>query len=209
MYLALQPDSAVLGDINEELINFYDILVGNWRKLYDALVHLPNEWDTYYRMRATRPSTPFRRAVRFFYLNRTCFNCLFRTNLRGEFNVPFGNSGRRILPDWERFEEVSSAFQKSTLLCGDFEATCSNAVGGDLLFFDPPYTVSHENNGFIKYNANLFAWRDQERLKSFASHDSIRRLYRTYEINSFERSSTLSAQLHGRHNVRELIITNF
>jgi len=224
MFLAMRPPRAVLSDLNKELINFYEELAGNWRELYDAMASLTNDSETYYRMRIARPRTPFRSAVRFFYLNRTCFNGIFRTNLRGEFNVPFGNNGRSILPDPHRFQQVAAAFRKSTLVAGDFEAACFNAAKGDLVFFDPPYTVSHENNGFIKYNANLFAWRDQERLKSLvdaltergtfvvltnACHDSIRRLYRAYAIYPFERSSTLSAVLHGRRNVTELIIKNF
>jgi DNA adenine methylase len=224
IYLAIKPVSATLGDLNEDLINFYNVLSADWRGIEKKLGRLTNDKSTYYAMRNLQPKSALDKAVRFIYLNRTCYNGLFRVNLDGKFNVPFGHNGRPVAIDRERLKTASIAFARATLLCCDFEKTCSKAKKNDLVFFDPPYSVAHENNGFVKYNASLFSWRDQERLKAIvdvlsgqgtfvvitnAAHDSIRKLYRGYQIVPFERSSTLSGAIHGRRQVTELVIRNF
>lgn len=224
IFLAIRPTKAILGDLNSELINFYNILSTNYISIYNKLRELPNTKEHYYQVRQSKPKTKVQKAVRFFYLNKTCYNGLFRTNLKGEFNVPFGNNERKILGDRLNFESVSRAMRRATLLSGDFEDICKTARPHDFIFFDPPYTVAHQNNGFIKYNATLFAWKDQQRLKLLidkltsrgvmvlltnADHHSIRELYCGYRVSSFNRSSTLSGAIYGRRIVSELVITNY
>jgi DNA adenine methylase len=96
-------------------------------------------------------------------LNRTCFNGIYRVNLRGAFNVPKGTKSAVVLPT-DDFSEAQRLLRRAKLLDGDFEEVIDQAQSGDLVFADPPYTVRHNNNGFIKYNEKLFSWDDQERL---------------------------------------------
>jgi DNA adenine methylase len=127
------------------------------------------------------------------------------------------------LPEKHRFIEASKALSDAVLVTSDFEDTCRNAKAGDVVYFDPPYTVAHNNNGFIKYNARLFSWADQVRLSQFtrrlvnrnvtvvmtnADHASIRELYRGYNLHQIARHSSLSASPVGRKKVSELLITS-
>jgi DNA adenine methylase len=124
-------------------------------------------------------------------LNRTCFNGLYRENLKGEFNVPIGTKTQVVLPE-DKFEEASKLLACADLRSGDFEAVVAEATEGDLVFVDPPYTTAHNVNGFIKYNQKIFTWDDQKRLMDAiagakrrgaqivltnADHESIHALY--------------------------------
>ena len=222
VFLGLNPPSAVLGDVNKELINFYTVLRDSPVDLYRAISRLRNTHEEYYALRSAKPRAALTRATRLFFLNKTCFNGLYRTNRNGEFNVPFGDNGRQILPAEKRFLVVSQALKAATLVTTDFETTCKSAISGDVVYFDPPYTVAHNNNGFIKYNARLFSWQDQLRLKALvdclvsrgvtvvltnADHHSIRALYDRYVIRRLERHSVLSGSAKGRKRVSELLIS--
>src|SRR5690606_34900787 len=94
----------------------------------------------------------------------TCFNGLYRVNLKGEFNVPVGAKTSVLLPD-DDFELVGKWLKEVKFTSEDFETIIDQAGIGDFVFADPPYTVRHNNNGFIKYNENLFSWADQVRLR--------------------------------------------
>src|SRR3546814_553236 len=98
------------------------------------------------------------------YLNRTCFNGLYRVNLKGEFNVPIGTKTSDVLDsdDFRRASEIVGS--DVDILCSDFEPMVDAASKGDFLFVDPPYTVTHNYNNFVKYNDKIFRWEDQLRL---------------------------------------------
>lgn len=224
VFLALLPPDATISDRNYELINFYEVLRTHPLRLFESISRLPNNSTTYYRLRGSTPASSFQQARRFLYLNRTCFGGLYRLNRSEAFNVPFGKNGRTVLPDRDRFMTVAKAFQGVSLRCDDFQTVLSNANRGDLVYFDPPYTVAHNNNGFLRYNATLFSWKDQERLKSTvdiltangvsvvvtnADHPSLRNLYRGYNMKSLVRASTLSARPQLRRPTTELLVTNY
>jgi DNA adenine methylase len=223
LYFAVAPKHAMLGDINPDLVNFYHQLVANPKSLVDRISKLKNNATTYYRLRASSPPTSLDQAVRFFFLNKTCFNGLYRTNLRGQFNVPFGNNKRAVLASPECFKVAARMLRTTTLRVADFESTCNLASKGDFVFLDPPYTVAHENNGFVRYNAPLFTWSDQARLREVverlssrgvrfvvtnASHPSIERLYKGFRHYQVTRMSLLSANSKFRRPVTELVTTN-
>ncbi len=154
----------VLSDINEELVDCYTQVRDN---VEDVIAHLRscrNTRDFYYEMRARVPKTESERAARFIYLNRTSFNGVFRVNLNGVYNVPYGFKEYQELFDYENLREVARLLTGFPILCKDFQQSVDGVGAGDLVFLDPPYTVAHDNNGFIKYNQKLFAWHDQERL---------------------------------------------
>lgn len=167
VFLALQPARAVLSDNNTELIESLNVLRSVPDGVLERLWRFSNSADCYYSVRASRPTTGVGTAARFIYLNRTCWGGIYRLNRRGEFNVPFGDSGRVICRKRD-LEENARSLSRAKLLCRDFEASMRQAKAGDVIYADPPYTTKGHNNGFVRYNERLFAWKDQKRLAAAA-----------------------------------------
>jgi DNA adenine methylase len=126
--------------------------------------------DYYYGLRAARPKADTTKAARFIFLNHTSYNGIYRVNQQGCYNVPFGRrDGTPQLPNREDLEAVSLRLQGATLTSNDFAQCIDSIAEGDLVFLDPPYTVAHNNNNFVKYNQRLFSWEDQIRLSRVVS----------------------------------------
>lgn len=225
VFFSLEPDEAILSDRNEELINTYKAITENPEKIAALLKEHQAKHcsDYYYRMRDYQPRCAFRQAARFIYLNRSCWNGLYRVNLSGKFNVPKGTKDAIILrtDDWER---LSGTLKNATIVASDFEPIIERAHENDVIFADPPYTVKHNLNGFIKYNEALFSWTDQERLAAAlkratdrgarvfltnANHRSVRSLYEdSFYISTRERTSVLSGNPSYRGKYQELLISS-
>lgn len=224
-FFQLAPKRALLSDLNQDLVDTYAAIKADYKRIDDLLHqhHRLHSVSYYYQMRDYAPRCPFRKAARFIYLNRTCWNGLYRVNLNGRFNVPIGTKTSVVLStdDWER---VSARLQHAEMLASDFETTINRAGRGDVVFADPPYTIKHNLNGFIKYNEYLFSWHDQERLSKAlyraskrgalvvatnANHKSVRTLYRdSFELMTVERNSVLSGSNSGRGKYQELLIVS-
>lgn len=226
VFFYLRPQHAILSDSNTELINTYlairskPINIHNWLKR----LHRSHGYRFYYHIRNNIPNSSIQRAIRFLYLNRTCFNGLYRVNLNGYFNVPIGTKSLVKYPD-NYLEEIASTLRHAKLLASDFEPVVDKAGKGDFLYIDPPYTVMHNNNNFIKYNANLFSWQDQIRLAasikraskrgvlimvSNADHLTIKELYGSFGNHiQLNRTSLLSGSGEYRKKTTELVITNY
>lgn len=224
VYFYLRPERALLTDVNCELINAYQVVRDKWKLLKGAMArHQDLHSDDYfYEMRANSPSGKVERAARFLYLNRTCWNGLYRVNRKGEFNVPRGTKNSVIL-DSDDFKALSERLKRTKLTVSDFEASINVAGEGDLLFVDPPYTVKHNNNGFVKYNDKIFSWDDQVRLRDAlvradgrgamivmtnANHESVRDLYDGFNLYALSRQSVLAGLSAGRGATEELLVTN-
>lgn len=165
VFLALTVGGiAHLSDLNDGLIEVYTEVRDHPREVATALSEYKNTADDYYAARAAAPADAIGRAARFIYLNHTSFNGIFRVNLRGEYNVPFGNRSSPNFPSEATLVTVSARLKGATLASQDFEESLSTVTEGDLVFLDPPYTVAHNNNGFVKYNQHLFSFEDQRRL---------------------------------------------
>ncbi len=223
VFFSMRPTEAILSDVNDELITTYlGVRDEPARVLQELKKHDQRHCsDYYYQMRSYRPRAIYTRAARFIYLNRTCWNGLYRVNLRGEFNVPIGTKTRAVLLT-DNFPSVADLLNKAKISKSDFEATIDRAEKGDFLFVDPPYTVKHNHNGFVKYNETLFSWDDQIRLgkallrakrrgasilMTNADHQSVRDLYKSdFELMSIERPSVISGTTLGRSPCRELIV---
>lgn len=222
MYFSSTPQKAVLSDANSELIEAFSVIKDFPEAVFSVLkTHsTKHSTDYYYQVRATRCRTPVTRAARFIYLNRTCWNGLYRVNKSGEFNVPKGTKTSVILES-DDFFLISEILKNAELICSDFEAQIDRAKDGDFIFADPPYTVRHKHNGFIKYNENLFSWEDQERLCAAlwrakgrgasvlvtnADHYSIRALYADFDIEETSRYSAISGAAKKRGRFDELLI---
>lgn len=222
-FFAISPKMAILSDINPELINLYECIRSDPAAISSGLECFQKKHSKshYYAVRAKGYSPGVDGAIRTLYLNRTCWNGLFRLNLRGEFNVPMGTKTAIYDPE-EQFDEISELLGKADLTCRDFETTIDLAKQGDLVFVDPPYTVKHNVNGFIKYNESIFSWDDQVRLASAvrraiargarivltnADHESVRALYSDFQnIRSVTRSSVISGKASGRSKTTEMLL---
>jgi DNA adenine methylase len=223
IFFYLQPLEGCLSDLNIDLINSYIIVRDRWGDLIELLTRYDRQHskEFYYYMRDTRPRNALQKAARFIYLNRTCWNGLYRVNQRGEFNVPIGTK-TKVLLETDNFEELSLLLNRMDIVACDFETTINKAKAGDFVFIDPPYTVKHNLNGFVKYNENIFSWDDQIRLSEAviravqrgaavlilnANHVSIRNLYRGVgEMTSLERASVIAGDSGARGTYTELAI---
>lgn len=227
VFFHLKPQSAVLSDRNTELVNVYDAIRSNWVKVDQALRrHQRKHGRAYYYLERSRTHrVSHEKAAQLLYLNRTCWNGLYRVNLAGEFNVPIGTK-TAVLLDTDDFEQTSLLLRNAKLLVSDFEPVLDMAKCGDFAFIDPPYVTRHNYNGFRKYNETLFNWEDQLRLASAirraakrgvlmlltnADHPSIRSLYADLraptKIHSLKRFSKLAASADQRGVVTELAVT--
>lgn len=225
VFFHLSPRRGVLGDKNIELINTYRAIQKDWGAVWRRLRHHSRNHghEYYYRIRDQKPKTRAAQAARFIYLNRTCFNGLYRVNRQGLFNVPKGSKDMVLFPD-DNFRGISRLLGGMRLCAGDFADLIDTAQAGDLVFADPPYTVKHNNNNFLKYNEVIFSWADQVRLARVlrearnrgvqivlcnADHASVRELYRGFErVFSVERYSVLAAGSCYRRRTTELVVTN-
>lgn len=225
VFFHLQPDEAILSDKNGQLIETYEVVRNFPHALQDRLsaMQLLHNTSYYYRTRETVPSGKIDRAARFIYLNRTCWNGLFRVNSRGQFNVPVGTKTTVAFPG-SALADHSAALKSATIIESDFEVTINKAKKGDFIFIDPPYTVSHNKNGFIKYNDVLFSWADQIRLSeavrraatrgayilvSNADHHEIVQLYGDFNFQQLRRASTLSGKPEYRRATSEAAFLNY
>lgn len=214
-----------LSDANEQLINVYIQVRDNPEELIDYFLDFNNTENEYYRIRdeITNEST-IENAARFLYLNQTSFNGLYRVNKAGRYNVPYGFRTNWAY-DVERLRAASTCLQNTRISAGDFEVNKYRIKENDLVFLDPPYTVSHNNNGFISYNQNLFSLEDQRRLKRFveyikrkgayyiltnAAHETIRDIFLAQgdRIVELQRNSLIGGKHATRAMISEYIFTN-
>ena len=140
LFLALRPRRAILGDLNSDLIATYKEIVQDPVGVAAAVHRLPPPEANYYRLRAIPPATltHLERAARFVYLNRYCFNGVYRINRQGIFNVPMGTHTGRI-PSATEFEEVGKALIGARLVVRDFAKTIATVTAGDFVYLDPPF----------------------------------------------------------------------
>jgi DNA adenine methylase len=220
VFFKLYPESSMLSDLNPELINCYETTKNHPEELIASLKRLKNTEETYYKVRASAPRTAVNRAARFIYLCALSFNGIYRVNLSGQFNVPYGRKKHIDPCDASLIRSISKRLKTCEILCADFEQSALKAVAGDCVYFDPPYTVAHGNNGFVKYNEKIFSWKDQERLEavarrlatqgvrvviSNADHPSLRTLYKAFDVKTVERWSKISATTEGRKKITECV----
>lgn len=156
MFFALKPQRAVLADLNGDLIEAYGVIRDHPRLVTRATLKLPNTKRAYYSIRAVDPKTldPIARTARFFYLNRFCFNGVYRVNRAGAFNVPRGVRTGAI-PSETAVYRSSLALRGAQLVHGDFETTLSDVSCDDFVYLDPPY-ASTRRNTYGEYGYGCF-----------------------------------------------------
>lgn len=226
---------AVLSDANPDLIETYVVLRDEPGALSDALGALQERYlradmegrrATYYELRATAPSDPLGRAARFIFLNKTCYNGLFRVNASGGFNVPHGRYKKPRIHDAALIESASRALQTAEVRLADFGSVCAEAEPGDFVYLDPPYHPLTATANFTGYTRADFGQADQLRLRdafedlarrgvaamlSNSDHEYVRGLYEGmgYGIQRVTMSRAINSRASGRAPVPELLIDNF
>ncbi len=174
-------EKAVINDINEDLVNTYKTIASNPKHLIELLEVLQNEFhelDTdaekkklyYYEKRESynaRNTSILEQSAMFIFLNRTCFNGLYRVNRNNGFNVPMGSYRKPTICDKENIQAVSEALQKVEILCGDFEETLKHANNNSIFYFDPPYKPLSDTSSFNSYAKDEFNDAEQIRLRDF------------------------------------------
>ncbi len=193
-------------------------------QLIKELYKFKNTEEFYYNIRSKKFNDKIKNAAQFIYLNKTSFNGIYRVNQLGQYNVPYGyrNVGQEIIEN--ELLELSKQFKNCYFSSKDFSKSLNRIKKNDLVFLDPPYTVAHENNGFVKYNQKIFSWKDQIRLKNYieavkekgahfiltnAAHTSIEQLYgdtgTSFELNRF---SLIGGKGANRKKYNELLYKN-
>lgn len=226
LFFSLRPKQAVISDNNLELMRFYETLARSPTEVYQQFASIPRDADTYYRVRAEAASAsdPVTRSASFLYLNRNCFNGIFRTNATGEFNVPFSASRVPRYPLLEEVQHAAVALSHATIRCADFETVCRDMVSeGDLVYLDPPYYVT-TRRVFREYSSRPFSASDLERLTdllleidrrrarfvlSYPDCGPMRKLARHWRTSRIRVMRSISGKLSSRGYARELLLRNY
>lgn len=229
----LQPPKAIVNDINEELINLYEVIKDNVDDLVADLKKHRNDADYFYEIRELDRDkekycqlTPVERASRIHYLNKTCYNGLFRVNRAGEFNSPFGRYQNPNIVNETTLREVSKYFNKAkiTFKCCDFADVVKGIRKGSFVYFDPPYDPVSDSANFTGYDKGGFNREEQKRLKklcdklndrgikfllSNSATNFIQDLYSQYNIVIINAKRTINSKGDKRGEVDEVLIRNY
>ena len=235
MFLHLQPSTARLSDVNTKLIGFYRDLSSQTDTLLSQIQDIATKFDSldvqgkkdfYLEIRDDFNSTSplYSHSASFYALNKLCFNGLYRENLKGNFNVPFGQKLSFPSVQLDDFYDAAAAFQKSKLSVCDFETTIAEAVEGDFVYFDPPYVPMTPTASFTAYTAEGFGLESQQRLaqamkdlqrkgvKAIASNSSTSLTSEIYEglnLKVIQAPRMVGAKSSSRGKIDELLISNF
>lgn len=231
VFFALRPQRAFLSDSNPELVNAYQQVKANVSRVISELeIHRDSHSKAhYYAVRASPPGDPAARAAWFLYLNRTCYNGLWRVNASGRFNVPMGSYKSPRIVDEGKLRAASAALQGAAITRGDFEevldAPRQRPTLGDVVYFDPPYAPLSETSRFTAYTKECFTERDQRRLATVArelgqrgvkvilSNSETALIRSLYQVPAFvtevvSMSRAISSLGSGRGKIPELLISN-
>ncbi len=229
---ALQPPRAVVGDINAEIINCYVVIRDQVEALITQLARHKNEEQYFYAIRAwDRTPTflerdPVERAARILFLNKTCYNGLYRVNAHGQFNVPFGRYAAPRILDAQHLRAVSRYLNDAdiTIRCGDFAATLAPAQTGDFVYCDPPYDPISPSASFTGYAAGGFPLAEQVRLRdtlvaldargvqfllSNAATPRMQALYQHFAATTVSAPRAINSNATKRGAVEELLVRNY
>lgn len=168
LFFRLQPRTAILADQNEELINAYRVVRDDVQKLISTLREFVNEEQVYYKVRAMDSDQldPIERAARTIYLNKTCYNGLYRVNKKGQFNVPFGKRKNPTICDTDTLLAASDALQNVVLIAGNYRQTLEQyAKPNDFVYLDPPYHPTGQYADFKRYTKEFFYEEDHIELR--------------------------------------------
>jgi DNA adenine methylase len=230
MFFYLLPDKAVLIDNNPVLINTYSVIKNQVDDLIELLKHHKNEKEYYYGVRNLDREPGYEKlsnvekASRTIYLNRCCFNGLYRVNSKGQFNVPFGKYKNPKYCDENNLRAVSEVLQNVTIIAGSFEKCVQYAKPETFVYLDPPYHPLTSTANFTSYTKESFGERDQRRLRkvfteldekkckvmlSNSHADFILDLYSAYRIETVQAKRAINRDASKRGVIPEVVVLNY
>jgi DNA adenine methylase len=224
LFFALDPPTALLGDINHDLIDAYLAIREDPVAVFDCVHSIPLGKRSYYRQRAKDPRslTLQDRAARFIFLNRFCFNGLYRTNLAGAFNVPYSPARTGSLPTLADLELIAYRLSLAEIRTSDFSETIDSTAAGDFIYADPPYAVS-TSRIFREYDPHSFAVDDIPRLAdclqradargakivvTYADSSEFRQSFSHWHMSRVRTPRNISGFAKHRRSAIEIIATN-
>ena len=230
LFFELQPDNAYISDMNEELINLYKVVRDNVDELVADLQKHDISKEYFMEIRNIDRTEEYKnwsniqKASRFIYLNRTCFNGMYRVNSKGEFNVPFGYYKNPRILDENNLINCSNLLQKTEIKHADFSKILKKVKKGDFVYFDPPYVPLSETSSFTSYTKDGFDMDMQFKLRDVCDElDSmgvkfllsnsdtklVNELYENYNIKRVFASRQINANADGRGKITEVLVRNY
>ena len=230
LFFELQPDNAYISDMNEELINLYKVVRDNVEELITDLQKHDISKEYFIEIRNIDRTEEYKnwsnvkKASRFIYLNRTCFNGMYRVNSKGEFNVPFGHYKNPRILDENNLINCSNLLQRTEIRHADFSEILKKVKKGDFVYFDPPYVPLSETSSFTSYTKDGFDLDMQFKLRDVCDElDSmgvkfllsnsdtklVNELYENYNIKKVFASRQINANADGRGKITEVLVRNY
>ncbi len=231
VFFDLLPEKAVLSDMNNELVITYNVIKNDVERLILSLKKhkITKEYFLDIRSKDTAKLSDVEIASRFIYLNRTCFNGLYRVNKSGKFNVPFGKNKNPLICDEFNLRQVSEALQKVTIKHQDYKGVLQKAKKGDFIYFDPPYYPISKTASFTSYTKDAFLDKEQIELRDvfvelnkrgcyvmLSNSDApfINKIYseikdKKIQIHKVEAGRAINSKGSGRGKILEVVVTNY
>jgi DNA adenine methylase len=231
VFFDLLPKKAYLSDMNFELVTTYNVIKNDVESLIKSLKKHKYDKEYFLKVRAQKVEklTPLQIASRFIYLNRTCFNGMYRVNSKGEFNVPFGKYDNPMICDETNLRKVSIALQNVEIVHQDYKAVLKKAKKGDFVYFDPPYHPLSETASFTSYTSGGFSAQDQIELRdmflelhkkgcyvmlSNSDADFINTIYGELsnygvKVHKVYANRAINSKSEGRGKIKEVLVTNY
>jgi len=224
LFFKVQPQNALLSDINSELVITFNSIKSNPIEIANRLSGQPLSKEYYYYLRGidTAELDQYDITTRFIYLNRYCFNGLYRTNKQGKFNVPYSGIKTGNLPDKDELVAVSKALQNTEIICSDFEHILDSVQKDEFAYIDPPYALINKRI-FNQYDPNSFGLNDMARIYnsleridmrggkfvfSYAYSDDICTLYPKWKTEIVKTMRNIAGFCKNRKHSYEVIISN-
>lgn len=230
LFFHLKPRNAVLIDVNEDLINCYNVIKNNVSELIQSLKKHKNDKDYYYQVRSVdREIESFQKwsdvekASRTIFMNRCCYNGLYRVNSKGFFNVPFGRYKNPKFCNELNLNAVHETLKNAKIIQGSFETCLDHAEKGDFVYFDPPYHPLSETANFTSYTKDNFGkdsqvkllevfkkldQRDCKVMLSNSHNDFILDLYKEFKIITLSAKRAINSNASRRGEIKEILVLN-
>ena len=227
IFFYLNPEKAIINDLNQELINLYEKIRDHPEELIIKLDKLQPKVDSkgfFLEIRAKVPRNKLDLAVRTIYLNRTCYNGMYRVNSSGEFNVPFGDMGNPRLYEKKNILACSKVLQRTTILIGDYNKLIRRIRKNNFVYLDPPYVPLSDTAHFTSYTSEKFGMKQQKELLKFCEKidkkgslfllnnsetEFTKKLYEQYNCDTIKAARNVAAKSASRAPVNELVVTNY
>jgi DNA adenine methylase len=232
LFFDIQPKKALINDSNFELVNLYNVIKNNPYDLIDDLKKHKNDKEYFYDIRSIDRTDKYltlsevQKASRLIFLNKTCYNGLYRVNSKGQFNTPFGNYKNPNFVDEQNLLNISDYFKNNQIeiVSGDFSESLNQAKTGDFVYLDPPYDPLTKSASFASYTMLGFSRNDQIRLKlmcdelnskgvkfllSNSATNFIVDLYKDYVITYVKATRSINSVASGRTSIDEVLVRNY